>query len=254
MKSYRKYANISCKILIFKILSIDLIYPKFASPFHKPNGSVPEHSALSISEDPVKALAGDYVLDMGGIDMDVLFFEPIGVSGTVDGKMGMSCQAIDLVIFYPILISDQPTFKLLGMFKTSCFPGGGSAPIFKYGIWHGHLGFQGVHIGRWAVTQGILPCRGDIGTVIKGRGLLGIPGMATYQGTYRDYNRNNIAIGFHYPQIYLVFRDYCRIFRNQGTCKMHGVEPYTWFKEVLQKIADHPINKIHDLLPHRYKI
>jgi transposase len=39
-----------------------------------------------------------------------------------------------------------------------------------------------------------------------------------------------------------------------GTCKMHGVEPYTWFKEVLQKIADHPINKIHDLLPHRYKI
>jgi len=38
-----------------------------------------------------------------------------------------------------------------------------------------------------------------------------------------------------------------------GTCKMHGIEPYGWLKEVLQKIADHPINKIHDLLPHRYK-
>jgi transposase len=38
------------------------------------------------------------------------------------------------------------------------------------------------------------------------------------------------------------------------TCKMHGVELYTWLKEVLQKIADHSINKIHDLLPHRYKI
>jgi transposase len=38
-----------------------------------------------------------------------------------------------------------------------------------------------------------------------------------------------------------------------GTCKMHGVEPYGWLKEVLQRIADHPINKIHHLLPHRYK-
>jgi len=38
-----------------------------------------------------------------------------------------------------------------------------------------------------------------------------------------------------------------------GTCKMHGIEPYGWLKEVLQRIADHPINKIQDLLPHRYK-
>lgn len=38
-----------------------------------------------------------------------------------------------------------------------------------------------------------------------------------------------------------------------GTCKMHGIEPYAWLKEVLQQIADHPINKIRDLLPHRYK-
>ena len=38
-----------------------------------------------------------------------------------------------------------------------------------------------------------------------------------------------------------------------GTCKMHGIEPYGWLKSVLQQIADHPINKIHDLLPHRYR-
>jgi transposase len=38
-----------------------------------------------------------------------------------------------------------------------------------------------------------------------------------------------------------------------GTCKMHGIEPYGWLKGVLQQIADHPINKIHDLLPHRYR-
>jgi hypothetical protein len=34
-----------------------------------------------------------------------------------------------------------------------------------------------------------------------------------------------------------------------GTCKMHGVEPYTWLRNTLEKIADHPINKISELLP-----
>lgn len=38
-----------------------------------------------------------------------------------------------------------------------------------------------------------------------------------------------------------------------GTCKMHGIEPYTWLKEVLHRIADHPANKVAELLPHRYK-
>ncbi|MBS1660274.1 MAG: IS66 family transposase [Bacteroidetes bacterium] len=37
-----------------------------------------------------------------------------------------------------------------------------------------------------------------------------------------------------------------------GTCKMHGIEPYGWLKEVLQRIADHPINRVQNLLPHRY--
>lgn len=38
-----------------------------------------------------------------------------------------------------------------------------------------------------------------------------------------------------------------------GTCKMHGIDPYTWLKDILGQIADHPVNKIQDLLPHRYK-
>jgi len=38
-----------------------------------------------------------------------------------------------------------------------------------------------------------------------------------------------------------------------GTCKMHGIEPYGWLKDVLQTIADHPINKISELLPHHWK-
>lgn len=35
-----------------------------------------------------------------------------------------------------------------------------------------------------------------------------------------------------------------------GTCKLHNVEPYQWLQNVLQTIADHPVNKISELLPH----
>jgi transposase len=38
-----------------------------------------------------------------------------------------------------------------------------------------------------------------------------------------------------------------------GTCKLHGIEPYHWLKAVLERIADHPINKITELLPHHFK-
>jgi transposase len=38
-----------------------------------------------------------------------------------------------------------------------------------------------------------------------------------------------------------------------GTCKMHGIEPYSWLKDVLHRIADHPISRIKELLPHHYK-
>lgn len=35
-----------------------------------------------------------------------------------------------------------------------------------------------------------------------------------------------------------------------GTCKMHGVEPFAWLKNVLEIIPTHPINKVKELLPH----
>lgn len=38
-----------------------------------------------------------------------------------------------------------------------------------------------------------------------------------------------------------------------GTCKMHGIEPYAWLRAVLEAIADHPINQITTLLPHKFK-
>ncbi len=37
-----------------------------------------------------------------------------------------------------------------------------------------------------------------------------------------------------------------------STCKMHGIEPYAWLKDILGKIATHPINRVQELLPHRW--
>ncbi|MBP8192759.1 MAG: transposase domain-containing protein [Chitinophagales bacterium] len=34
-----------------------------------------------------------------------------------------------------------------------------------------------------------------------------------------------------------------------GTCKIHGIEPYNWLRNTLEKIATHSINKIKELLP-----
>ena len=38
-----------------------------------------------------------------------------------------------------------------------------------------------------------------------------------------------------------------------GTCKLHDVNPFLWFKDVLQRIGTHPINKIADLLPYNWQ-
>ena len=38
-----------------------------------------------------------------------------------------------------------------------------------------------------------------------------------------------------------------------GTCKLHGINPTEWMNNVLTRIATHPINQIHLLLPHNWK-
>jgi hypothetical protein len=38
-----------------------------------------------------------------------------------------------------------------------------------------------------------------------------------------------------------------------NTAKMHGLNPQHYFKAVLERISDHPINKITDLLPWNLK-
>ncbi|HEU4609592.1 MAG TPA: IS66 family transposase [Chitinophagaceae bacterium] len=39
-----------------------------------------------------------------------------------------------------------------------------------------------------------------------------------------------------------------------GTCKLHGLNPYTWLRDVLTQLPIHPINKIKELLPHNWAI
>lgn len=38
-----------------------------------------------------------------------------------------------------------------------------------------------------------------------------------------------------------------------GTCKINNINPYEWLKDVFTRIPTHPINKIADLLPHRWQ-
>jgi transposase len=38
-----------------------------------------------------------------------------------------------------------------------------------------------------------------------------------------------------------------------ASCQRAGVEPFAWFKDVLSRIATHPINRIAELLPHNWK-
>ena len=37
-----------------------------------------------------------------------------------------------------------------------------------------------------------------------------------------------------------------------GTCKLHGVNPFFWFKDILERLPSFPIKNIKDLLPHTW--
>jgi transposase len=42
------------------------------------------------------------------------------------------------------------------------------------------------------------------------------------------------------------------LYSLMGTCKLHNINPFNWMKDTLDKIAQYPINRIGDLLPHKY--
>lgn len=43
------------------------------------------------------------------------------------------------------------------------------------------------------------------------------------------------------------------LYSLMGTCKLHGVNPFIWLRDILQRINNHPINRIEELLPHNWK-
>jgi transposase len=36
------------------------------------------------------------------------------------------------------------------------------------------------------------------------------------------------------------------------SCELVKIDPFTWFRDVLGRIADHPIQRLNELLPHRW--
>jgi transposase len=37
-----------------------------------------------------------------------------------------------------------------------------------------------------------------------------------------------------------------------ASCQRVGVDPFVWLKDILSRIAEHPINRIAELLPHNW--
>jgi len=43
------------------------------------------------------------------------------------------------------------------------------------------------------------------------------------------------------------------LYSLMGPCKLNGINPFIWLRDVLQRIANHPINRIQELLPHNWQ-
>jgi transposase len=37
------------------------------------------------------------------------------------------------------------------------------------------------------------------------------------------------------------------------TCRLHGIDPYTYLVDVLQRISEHPVSRVAELTPRQWK-
>jgi len=37
------------------------------------------------------------------------------------------------------------------------------------------------------------------------------------------------------------------------TCRLHGIDPYDYLVDVLQRVAIHPASRVHELIPRLWK-
>jgi hypothetical protein len=37
-----------------------------------------------------------------------------------------------------------------------------------------------------------------------------------------------------------------------SSCELVRVDPFVWFRDVLERIAEHPVKRLEELLPHRW--
>lgn len=45
-----------------------------------------------------------------------------------------------------------------------------------------------------------------------------------------------------------------RLYGLMGTCRLQGVNPYEWLKDVLERVRDHPPGRMHELTPRGWKL
>lgn len=44
------------------------------------------------------------------------------------------------------------------------------------------------------------------------------------------------------------------IYSLVATCKLHGIDPFAYFRDVLERLPSHPITQLQDFLPHNWKL
>ena len=45
-----------------------------------------------------------------------------------------------------------------------------------------------------------------------------------------------------------------RLYGLMGTCRLQGINPYDWLKDVLERVRNHPPDRMHELTPRGWKL